>query len=459
MTSTPVTVGKVPVYAGKAQTAASQPGAGMENSFSDVLKNQQGSADVKGTESPVCKKTDAKIDKVSDGSVKAAKNVKKTADTENSAEVSPEEAVLQAEKAAEAAAAEMVTQTAEELGITEEEVLQILDGLGMSPMDLLNTENLQMVVLAAAGETDMSSFVTDEQLFTSFKNLTATLEEAIAEVSEETGLSTQEVEELFAGLQEKAQTETVEETGLPMVEAKKPLMQEQSVDGNLKPEAISGREDNVGEGSQVMLERSLEQTKAGNGSENSFSGEEAPNPFVPNPVSQNAAAALETVQEAQAFFDADTEMIMHQITDYMKAQVSDGVSELEMQLHPESLGNLHIRLTAKEGVITAHFAAQNDVVKTALESQMIQLKETFKEQGVKVEAIEVTVESHKFDENLSQNSGGNMNGENRQPTRQRNRRISINLNELEMEEDTLTQEDKLAAQVLKDNGGTVEYTA
>ena len=353
----------------------------------------------------------------------------------------------------------MVTQTAEELGITEEEVLQILDGLGMSPMDLLNTENLQMVVLAAAGETDMSSFVTDEQLFTSFKNLTATLEETIAEVSGETGLSTQEVEELFAGLQNKVQTEVVEETGFPMMEEEKPLMQEQTAEGNLKPEAVSGREDNAGEGSQVMLDRSLEQAKAGSGNENSFSGEAAANPFVPNPVSQNAAAALETVQEAQAFFDADTEMIMHQITDYMKAQVSDGVSELEMQLHPESLGNLHVRLTAKEGVVTAHFAAQNDVVKTALESQMVQLKETFKEQGVKVEAIEVTVESHKFDENLSQNSGGNMNGENRQPARQRNRRININLNELEAEEETLTQEDRLAAEILRDNGGTVEYTA
>ncbi len=455
MTSTPVIVGKVPVYAGKAQTAPSQTGAGTENSFSDVLKNQQGSADVKGTENPVRKKTDAKVDKVSDG----AKNVKKAADAENNAEVSPEEAVLQAEKAAEAAAAEMVTQTAEELGITEEEVLQILDGLGMSPMDLLNTENLQMVVLAAAGETDMSSFVTDEQLFTSFKNLTATLEETIEEVSVETGLSTQEVEELFAGLQNEVRTETVEEAGLPMVEAEKPVMQEQTADQSVRPEAVSGSEDNAGEGSQIMLDRSLEQTKADDGNEGGFSGETSPNPFVPGPVSQNAAAALETVQEAQAFFDADTEMIMHQITDYMKAQVSDGVSELEMQLHPESLGNLHVRLTAKEGVVTAHFAAQNDVVKTALESQMIQLKETFKEQGVKVEAIEVTVESHKFDENLSQNSGGNMNGDSRQPERQRNRRININLNELEAEEETLNEEDRLAAQVLRDNGGTVEYTA
>lgn len=90
---------------------------------------------------------------------------------------------------------------------------------------------------------------------------------------------------------------------------------------------------------------------------------------------------------------------------------------------------------------------------------MIQLKETFKEQGVKVEAIEVTVESHKFDENLSQNSGGNMNGDSRQPERQRNRRININLNELEAEEETLNEEDRLAARVLRDNGGTVEYTA
>ena len=205
-----------------------------------------------------------------------------------------------------------------------------------------------------------------------------------------------------------------------------------------------------------MLERSLAQGAAEDGAKNGaneFFNEAAQNPLMQKLTAVSTDNVMQTVQEAP-IFDTDTEMILNQITDYMKGQITDGVSELEMQLHPESLGNLHIRLSAKEGVVTAQFTAQNDTVKAVLESQMIQLKETFKEQGITVEAIEVMVESRKFDQSMSQNSNG-MNGENRQGGKQKNRRINLNAF---TEEENLTEEDRIAAELLKDSGGTVDYT-
>ena len=128
----------------------------------------------------------------------------------------------------------------------------------------------------------------------------------------------------------------------------------------------------------------------------------------------------------------------------------------EMQLHPENLGTLQVHLSSKEGVLTAQFTTQNDAVKTALESQMIQLKETFSEQGVKVEVIEVTVQSHAFERNMNQD-GGSKETETRNPSRTRTRRL--NLDELTEEIENSTPEERLAAEMMEQNGNTVDYTA
>ena len=74
---------------------------------------------------------------------------------------------------------------------------------------------------------------------------------------------------------------------------------------------------------------------------------------------------------------------MDQIVEYMKFNLKPDMQEMEMQLHPASLGTVHVQIAAKDGAITAQFAAQNETVKAVLETQMIQLKEQFEEQGIK----------------------------------------------------------------------------
>ena len=146
---------------------------------------------------------------------------------------------------------------------------------------------------------------------------------------------------------------------------------------------------------------------------------------------------------------------MRQIMDYMKVSVKADSSELEMQLHPQSLGTLHIQMASRNGVVTANFIAQNETVKAAL---MVQLKENFAEQGVKVEAIEVTVQTHQFEQNLEQGRGNNSNTANETGAgRKRTRRI--NLNAAFAEEEPQTEEDRIAADMMSANGNTVDFTA
>ena len=89
---------------------------------------------------------------------------------------------------------------------------------------------------------------------------------------------------------------------------------------------------------------------------------------------------------------------------------------------------------------------------------MVQLKENFAEQGIKVEAIEVTVQTHPFEQNLEQGRDGNGSREAEAGVgRRRTRRI--NLNTAFAEDEPQTEEDRIAADIMSANGNTVDFTA
>ena len=155
--------------------------------------------------------------------------------------------------------------------------------------------------------------------------------------------------------------------------------------------------------------------------------------------------------------DLNPREIMDQILDYMKIQLKPGMEQLEMQLHPESLGTVHIQITSKAGEITAQFHVQNESVKAALESQISELKENLRDQGVKVEAVEVTVESHGFESNLWQGQDRDERAS-YQNSRKGPRRINLNALDEEFEE-AADEEERLTAEMMRVNGGTVDYTA
>lgn len=460
MTSAPVSVSTNAYYSGQMTTGTSA-STDVETSFSDVLKNQRSEGEVKGPEKASQSKKDVKTDEVSKTPEKESEPSVKETDEKEVVETKAKDAEETVAEVADDAAEKMVKEVAEELGMTEEEVLEILNGLNMVPTDLLNVENLQAVVLAAAGETDLSSFVTNEELFTSFKNLTQSLEEVISEVSKMTGVEEAEVKDIFQNLMEGNKETAALENEMPQTVQAQDEETDVAAEGLKTENETTKTNETAEDGAEVILERSLETAQSQNAATDGNAQDAPQNPFAQNQnvqtIQTNMTETMQSVQATQSYFDDETMRIMNQITDYMKGQVTDGVSELEMQLNPESLGSLHIKLTAKEGVVTAQFTAQNDIVKNVLETQMIQLKETFKEQGVTVEAIEVMVESHRFDENMSRNNGENMQENNRNSARSQSRRI--NLNSLDFEEENLTQEEQLAAEMLRENGGTVDYTA
>ena len=431
--------------------AQTQKKANMQDaagSFSDIFKNQKND---NGTD-------DGKI-------VSAAQNRTENRNTGISArQRKVQDAVKEAGEAAgkdtgkkvDEAADKMLSDTAEELSVTEEELLSVLQSLSLTPADLLTKEGLQQVVLAVSGETDFANFLTDETMFTTLQNLNGELQTTLSDLADELGISQDEVQDFLTALADKAGDASALQAEVLSTEE---FSTEETEDAITDVKIGSDTESITGDkaASEVTVpgkETGKQTEKETFGEEKSFTGDRAFDNFTQSfktGQTQNTQAAAEVTPH----FDVETENIIRQITDYMRGNVTDGVSEMDMQLHPASLGSVHIHLEAKEGVLTAQFTAQNESVKAALESQMIQLKDSFEEQGLTVESIEVMVSSQKFDQSYEEaesqaNDTGSRFG------RQRTRRVSLHVS---MEDEELSDEEILAKEVLKGQGSTVEFTA
>ena len=447
MTSIPVNNSVKGIVPG-AQTQKKSNTQDAAGSFSDIFKNQKndnGTASAK-TVSTAQNRTENRNTEISARQQKIQDAAKETKDVTGK----------DMGKKVDEAADKMLSDTADELSVTEEELLSVLQSLSLTPVDLLTKEGLQQVVLAVSGETDFANFLTDETMFTTLQNLSGELQTTLSDLADELGISKDEVQDFLTAFADKAgDASLLQAEVLPTEEVSAQETEDAVTDVKNSSDTenvTDGRE--VSEAAAPDKEVEKQTRKETSGEEKSFTGDKAFDNFTQSlktGQTENAQAAAEITPH----FDVETENIIRQITDYMRGNVTDGVSEMDMQLHPANLGSVHIHLEAKEGVLTAQFTAQNESVKAALESQMIQLQDSFKEQGLTVESIEVMVSSQKFDQSYEEaeshaNDTGSRSG------RQRTRRVSLHVS---MEDEELSDEEILAKEVLKGQGSTVEFTA
>ena len=442
MTSIPVNNSVKGIVPG-AQIQKKENAQDAAGSFSDIFKNQKndnGTVDAKAV-SAAQNRTENRNTGISARQRKVQDAAKEAGDA----------AEKDTGKKVDEAADKMLSDTAEELSVTEEELLSVLQSLSLTPADLLTKEGLQQVVLAVSGETDFANFLTDETMFTALQNLCGELQTTLSDLADELGISQDEVQDFLTALADKA---GVQAEALPTEEV--PAEEEDTV-----TDVKNGSDTENITGDKAASELTVPGKETGKQTEKETSGEEKS--FTGDKTFDNFAQSFKTGQtqntqaaaEVTPHFDVETENIIRQITDYMRGNVTDGVSEMDMQLHPANLGSVHIHLEAKEGVLTAQFTAQNESVKAALESQMIQLKDSFEEQGLTVESIEVMVSSQKFNQSYEEaeshaNDTGSRSG------RQRTRRTGLHVS---MEDEELSDEEILAKEVLKGQGSTVEFTA
>lgn len=156
------------------------------------------------------------------------------------------------------------------------------------------------------------------------------------------------------------------------------------------------------------------------------------------------------------YTSVNTTEIIRQIVDQISIANTTGESVIEMQLNPENLGKLYINVTEKNSEITARIAVSNEAVKNALESQMATLRENLQDANIRVNDVEITIATHEFERNLEQNAG-NENG--RQGGQQYTHQSSNNGGNQSGQNDIAADETKLAAQIMRDNGNSVDFMA
>ena len=368
---------------------------------------------------------------------------------------------------------ELVQDIAEEMDVTPEEVEAAMEVLGLTVMELFDPDNLKQVLLQLTGSTDELSLVTNETLYDSLQTLLQTSEEDLGMLAEELGISTEELKSLL------------EQMVSEPVESEMPNVQDVTADQELPELNLEGMKDYTvsvhRDGETVQMKVTVDDASGAKSvaetvtdtpktEANGFSGNKENGAFDPGNHSEGSTAGnalLQTngqqpeITEAQTsepvFQSSQTQEIMDQIVEYMKVNLKADTQEMEMQLHPASLGTVNVQVAAKDGILTAHFTTQNEAVRAVIETQLIQLKTQFEEQGIKVDAVEVTVANHAYGEQYSEQ---NENTEQEQGKAGKKAR-RINLDEMNAEVDLEEMEDseRIAVEMMQLNGNTVDYMA
>jgi flagellar hook-length control protein FliK len=301
------------------------------------------------------------------------------------------------------AAWNLLQQIAEVFGIEPEELQAVMEDLGLGQLDLLDASKLGKLLLSLGGAEDSYALLMDEGLYDRYQALMAQRTEMVQESAETLDA---DPEELLTLIKEAAEEKT-EESVPVIVEKNDGSRENQTAEEEpvLPAERTAG--DGVEEAQQTGRQTQGQTDREETHSESHRDKGEPMNLFTQNLKETQFQPQLQQAEEVpqSTSWSSNTRQIMDQIMDYMKLQLNADTTNLEMQLHPESLGTLQVQLVSKGGMVTANFIAQNEAVKEALESQVVQLREQFEEQGVKVESIEVTVQTHEFERNLEQGRG------------------------------------------------------
>ena len=310
--------------------------------------------------------------------------------------------------------------------------------------DMLQTGNIIDVIKTLSGNNDMAQLLVDEDVSALVKNLKLDAD-AITKMLENSHMTKEAMIDMKQAV-EMAQEEPVTETSHGDMDVT------EETAGLLKEQQVPTQEDNLSRMSESSHDSRDGKAAGDRSGEQAVDMSAAGMSNLNNEMLSNIGEFID--EKADVGGSGLSQRIFSQILDGISANVGPDTTSIELQLNPESLGKVSITVSAKEGILTAQIAAQNQVAKEAIESQISALKESFEEQGLKVEEVEITLASRQFDQNLDKE--GNQENQNRS---RRGRRLSAaELEELTGVKPSEPQED-VAVQMHKEQGNTVSYTA
>lgn len=402
------------------------------------------------------------------------------------------------DQAVEEFAKEVQKEVKELLGVDDAQLEAAMKELGLTYQDLMDPVNLANLVMNLTGEEDQLGLLMNAD----FQELMQNVEVLSKNLLQELGMTPQEVAEVFAQLEQNAAqiTEEVPQQMQEVTDTQADVLKVQQTDDVQATEQKSqvtgmtetnaaatesvesdGNVQNVEEpvSQEVRVENdqtaSQQEGQQEEAPENSMTTEDDASLLQQNDTTEKSIFTEHTFQQTVQTIRTDnitaapttavpqnvvfnTLDVIRQVSEFTRVMYQGDTTSMEMQLNPENLGKIYVQVTAKEGVVTAHLAVQNEIVKEALENQTIQLRENMNQQGIKVEAVEVTIASHEFERNLEQNQQGSAQDEQREQASKSPRR-NISMNQLDELSGLMSEEEMLVAKIMRDNGNSVDFTA
>ncbi|MBR5952916.1 MAG: flagellar hook-length control protein FliK [Pseudobutyrivibrio sp.] len=390
----------------------------------------------------------------------------------------------------EAVAEEIKDVIKDELDITDEELEQAMETLGLTILDLFNPQSLAQLVTEITGETDSVALLMND----SFKNILDNVSTLTNQLLDDLKISFEEVKEIVLPELKPENLQINEELVKVDLPTENPSKLEEVIDDNqnlnpVEPQVVLTEQIKPMEGESVNPQQNI-QTDIKNPVEmkpqvddnNNSSKQEfdfSKNAKTANDTpkvtheavgvhgnmvvgQQEAAIEYSVEQEVVTLPTGETvraESIVNQLVEQAKVLTDAESTTMEMTLNPEGLGKIFMEVTQKGDVITAKIFTENDAVKQALENQMATLRTELNQNSTKVTSIEVSVGAHEFERNLEQNARDESRREEQMSKQSSKRNSRINLNSLDELSGIMSEEDMLIAQMMKDNGKTLDFQA
>lgn len=329
----------------------------------------------------------------------------------------------------------------EELDVSDEDIAKAMEVLGITDNDLLSVVKVTELVSALTG-ADSITLITDDDMsgkLTSVLDAVNTAQEDVADM-----LNTDVDDAVLVvrtdAVVKKDTDETVVKNTDSSITDNQSVSETESLSDVLAAKVTA-------QGSSKHEGSTGEHTGEQNHNTQSYGG-------VADSIIQSMKDSFADIvtEDTSRVSEAD---IVNQVIDQIKLSSGRELTSIEVMLNPERLGSVHVTVTAKNGILSAQIAAQNEQVKTALENQVTALKENFQNQGIKVEAVEITVMTHQFE--AGQNFGQN-ESERKQSEQKINKKLNLS-DYMDDEDETVSAQDIRRKDSIQNGNSSVEYMA
>ena len=373
----------------------------------------------------------------------------------------------------------VVAKVAEDLGVDEEAVRTAMETLGITAFGLMDPQNLAQLTVELTGASTPEDLLLQPQ----FVDLMQDMQSISGELMDQLDLMPEEMQELLAQMDTLETPQVLEDASFAEVmnqAAEQNAQPDVTVNAdNVQADEIVDTDASIQPGDANVTEPVAEEAKQSGQFSSDNDGSNAENlaqrenevhtadrtdahvtEQTPEMVFTTDQILNESMVQAEdtSYLPIDTMDLIEQFAENVKVTVAENASSMEMQLNPENLGKVYLQISSEQGSVRAQIAASNEAVKAALEIQIAELRETLEQSGIKVDSIEVTVASHEFERNLEQGQSREFEEGQRQQEQQSQRR-NINLSSLDELSSLMTEEEALVAQIMKDNGNSVDLTA